>query len=53
MAWLMNLLALLLAVSPNPGRDHPQPQGLEGEGFRLIETERQSHNQEENLTFAR
>jgi FkbM family methyltransferase len=26
---------------------------LEAEGFRLIETERQSHNQEENLTFAR
>ena len=26
---------------------------LEAEGFRLIDTERQSHNQEENLTFAR
>jgi FkbM family methyltransferase len=26
---------------------------LEAEGFSLIETERQSHNQEENLTFAR
>jgi FkbM family methyltransferase len=26
---------------------------LEAEGFRLIETERQSHDQEENLTFAR
>ena len=26
---------------------------LEGRGFRLVETERQSHDQEENLTFAR
>lgn len=26
---------------------------LEARGFRLIETEPQSHNQEENLTFTR
>src|SRR5271157_394982 len=28
---LMNLLAPLLAVSPNPGPDHPQTQGLAAE----------------------
>ena len=31
MAGLMNALAPLLAVSPNPGRDHPQPKRLAAE----------------------
>ena len=31
MAGLVDMLAPLLAVSPNPGRDHPQPQRLTAE----------------------
>ena len=31
MAGLVDMLSPLLAVSPNPGRDHPQPQCLAAE----------------------